>query len=388
MSERKQDLTHIVGTFLIQAEGSFLNGAGLGTGEDRNVVITKTFSDFKDKVPYVSSQAWKRWLRNTFQEEYPDYPPAIIKQIHANIKGNTDKIGTDNDPIKFPEDDIFGYMKTAAKDDAQKKQERRNNGDPDDDTNEGDNNPDEIIKKNKGGDDVKSIMRPAPFSASILKSLRKNGWKGKDEAFVHLQEGTPQPYTTEFFNTQLQGIFSLNYSRLGVFRNEGDRIELDKEWVKKYEGEEKIIREEKTATGTGGFYRVVDNKRKERASAILNALAIMRGGAKQAQFATDVAPKLIIVVGLNCGNLIFNDGLLDDTKEGPILNMEALKEIILDYKDRIITPVYIGVRTSYLSNEKDIKEKIEDINKEINPKKIIISTPINAIKELTEHLPL
>jgi CRISPR-associated protein Cst2 len=383
MNERKQDLTHIVGTFLIQAEGSFLNGAGLGTGEDKNVVITKTFSDFKDKVPYVSSQAWKRWLRNTFQEEYPDYPPAIIRQLHVNTKGNTDKIGTDNDPIKFPEDDIFGYMKTASKD-AQKNQERENDGGLDDDADDSDNSSEETNKKNKK-ENVKSIMRPAPFSASILKSLRKNGWKGKDEAFVHLQEGSPQPYTTEFFNTQLQGIFSLNYSRLGVFRNEGDRIELDKGWVNEYR-DKNIIHEEKTATG--GFYRIVDNKRKERAAAILNALTVMRGGAKQAQFATDVAPKLIIAAGLNCGNLIFNDNLLDDTKEGPLLNIEALKEIIRDYKDRIITPVYIGVRTGYLSNEKDIKEKIEDINKEINPNKIIISTPINAIKELTKHLPL
>lgn len=375
MSERKQDLTHIVGTFLIQAEGSFLNGAGLGKGEDKNVVITKTFSDFKDRVPYVSSQAWKRWLRNTFQEEYPDYPPAIIKQIHVNTKGNTDKIGTDNDPIKFAEDDIFGYMKTASND-AKRKQERENNGGTDDDD-DGDNNSDETNKKNKK-EDVKSIMRPSPFSASILKSLRKNGWKGKDEAFVHLQEGSPQPYTTEFFNTQLQGIFSLNYSRLGVFRNEGDRIELDKEWVKKYEGEN-IIREEKTAAGV---YRVVDNKRKERASAILNALAIMRGGAKQAQFATDVAPKLIIVAGLNCGNLIFNE-LFEDTKEGPKLNIKALREVICDYENRIVTPVYIGIRTGYLFQ--DNEEEIKKIN-EICSIKIIVTTPTLAVKHLTEQL--
>ena len=52
-------LTNVAGTFLIQADASFLNGAGLGEGEDRNVTIPKTFHDGKDKVPYVSSQAWK-----------------------------------------------------------------------------------------------------------------------------------------------------------------------------------------------------------------------------------------------------------------------------------------------------------------------------------------
>jgi hypothetical protein len=31
-----ESITHIAGTFLIDAAGSFLNGAGLGSGEDRN----------------------------------------------------------------------------------------------------------------------------------------------------------------------------------------------------------------------------------------------------------------------------------------------------------------------------------------------------------------
>ncbi len=56
---KERTLTHVVGTFLIQAEGAFLNGAGLGAGEDRNMTVPKTFSDFRDRVPYVSAQAWK-----------------------------------------------------------------------------------------------------------------------------------------------------------------------------------------------------------------------------------------------------------------------------------------------------------------------------------------
>ena len=61
--------THVAGTFLIYADASFLNGAGLGDGENRNVTVPKTLRDLKNEVPYVSSQAWKRWLRNTLIEE-------------------------------------------------------------------------------------------------------------------------------------------------------------------------------------------------------------------------------------------------------------------------------------------------------------------------------
>ena len=46
-------------------------------------------------------------------EENPNWPKSELKAIHVNEKGNTDKIAGALNPIDFPEDDIFGYMKTA-----------------------------------------------------------------------------------------------------------------------------------------------------------------------------------------------------------------------------------------------------------------------------------
>lgn len=372
MNGMKKELTHIVGTFLIRAEGSFLNGGGLAKGEYGNTTIPKTFVDFKDKVPYVSSQAWKRWLRNTFQEENPDLPHAELTQIGISAKGTTNKIGTKMDPVEFPEDDIFGYMRAQGGQGKIAEEDAEESGvGAEEDTND----------KRKKKETTKSVMRPAPFAASILTSLRKSGWQGIDKAYVHLQEGTPQPYNTEFYNTQLQGIFGLSYSRLGVFRNEGDRIELDEKYAEEYvkKGIIKIAKE----TPVGKWYEFKHNPRKDRATAILKALAVMRGGAKQAQFATDTAPKAIILVGLSCGNLIFND-LFEDTKEGPSLKLKTLQDIIKDYKDRITTPVYIGIRDGYLrkDNESDVKTltKIEGVD-------IAVTSPVDAVNKLVEQLP-
>ena len=375
MTEAKKELTHIVGTFLIQAEGAFLNGGGIAKGEYGNTTAPKTFVDFKDKVPYVSSQAWKRWLRNTFQEENPNLPHAELKQIGTSAKGTTNKIGTEMDPVKFPEDDIFGYMRAQE---GQGKTIEEDEGEEQEI--EAETNQKEEKKKKK--EKTKSVMRPAPFAASILTSLRKSGWQGLDKAYVHLQEGTPQPYNTEFYNTQLQGIFGLNYSRLGVFRNEGDRIELDEKYVEKYlkDGVINITKE----TSAGKWYELNNNQRKNRATAILKSLAVMRGGAKQAQFATDVTPKAIILAGLNCGNLIFND-LFEDNKEGPILKLKAFEEVIKDYKDRIATNVFIGIRDGYLSknNEQEVKswkgKKIEDIE-------VTVTSPVDAINQMVVNL--
>lgn len=58
------NLKNISGALLIDASAAFLNGAGLGVGEDKNKVIPKTFKEKVnnrfEEVPYVSAQSWRR----------------------------------------------------------------------------------------------------------------------------------------------------------------------------------------------------------------------------------------------------------------------------------------------------------------------------------------
>jgi CRISPR-associated protein Cst2 len=176
-----------------------------------------------------------------------------------------------------------------------------------------------------------------------------------DKGFVHLEQGFPLPYNTEFYNTHLEGVFCLDYQRLGVFWNLGDRIELDEEKAERFLGmNPPLIRLVEDKGTLGKIYEMTDapTKRKERATALLQALAVLRGGAKQAQFGTDVAPKVLILAGLTCGNPIFNHVFRDAT-EGPELKVDALKEVIADYADRIVTPVLVGVRAGYLNTENE-----------------------------------
>jgi CRISPR-associated protein Cst2 len=377
MSE--QTLTHVVGTFLIQAEGAFLNGAGLGAGADRNMTVPKTFSDFRDRVPYVSAQAWKRWLRETFQEENPDEPATVLRQLPGGTgtRGQTTKIGTEMDPVMYAEDDIFGYMRAE-----------RGQGRTAPEEEETDEDDVEAAPTPQRGERVAAVMRAAPFAASILISIRKSGWEGIDEGFVHLKAGTPLPYSTRFYNTQLQGVFGLHYAHLGVFRNEGDRIELDRSLVDKYLKEGKIRR----VDSQRNVYEMVENPRKVRATEILKALAVLRGGAKQAAFATDVAPKAIVLAGLSCGNLIFND-LFEDTREGPTVKLATLQEIIADYADRLMTPVFIGIRTGYLHADSEsalcawVKAQEASMARGENVHKVVLTTPMQAMHQFVKVLP-
>lgn len=381
-NSNKHALTHITGNFIIDTSASFLNGAGLGEGEDRNVSIVKTFRDGKDRVPYVSSQAWKRWLRNTMIEE-TGWKPSVLRALHVNAKGNTDKIGGEFNPLDFAEDDIFGYMRTEKSNSAGSSNSTVNNASADSSL-EAEEDMREEMQENRGeltegkgakGKKVKALTRTSPFSASILVSIKKSGWQGRDEAFVHLKEGTPQPYTTEFYNTHLQGVFCLNYSRLGVFSNIGDRVEIDEGAIAGLIKSNKI--KVKSENGNAGkVYELTDaaKVRRERASALLKSLAVLRGGAKQAAFGTDVSPKAIVLAGLSSGNPIFN-GLFRDDGSGPTLKIDVLKEIIKDYATRLSTPVFIGIRKGYLRNESEVYA----LNgSDINGIKINVSTPIEV----------
>jgi CRISPR-associated protein Cst2 len=172
-------------------------------------------------------------------------------------------------------------------------------------------------------------------------------------------KGTPQPYKTQFMNTPLQGAFCLNYSRLGVFSNTGDKYELGPDMYRKYLDSGDIVEiakpqyfdlEGKDGKNQGSIYEIKNNEqiRKDRASALLKSLAILRGGAKQAQFGTDVSPKLTITAGVTCGNMIFNSIFEDESFEpqrgkSAVLNIKTFKEIVEEYSDRIVTPIYIGI---------------------------------------------
>lgn len=319
-------LKNITGTMLIDARAVFLNGAGtLKTSEDKNKVIPKTFRERVngklEKVPYVSAQAWRRWLRDTTNEEN-NWIPSELKAIDVSAKGSTNKISTELNPIDFPEDDLFGYMRSG-----------------------------------KGKEE--SIQRTSAFKTSILKGIEGKRVINTDEAFVHLKEGTPLPYSTDFYSTHLEGFFNLEYYRLGVYDNLGSKVELGKEFVEQHA--DKLEHSKIYKTHDRYTLREAEAARRTRAAGLLKGLSQLRGGAKMAAFGADVSPKVLILAGMECANPVFND-LFDGSGTRPALKIDALIEIMEDYQSKLATPVYVGIRSGYLENELMIKGLEKDHN--------------------------
>lgn len=352
-----KEMTHIAGTFLIYADGAFLNGAGLDSGEDRNTVVPKTMMRGRTQVPYVSAQAWRRWLRNTAVEE-AGWPKSELRSIGQSAKGTTAKISGELNPVDFPEDDLFGYMR-AEEGQGRTKAE---------DSAEGDDAP--AGKRIK----VKALMRTSPMATSILAAVGTPRLS-KDEGFVHLTEGTPLPYSTKFYSAHMAAIFCLDYSRLGRFSNIGDRVELDETRIKAWAEAGRI------RTASEGVYELADrpSARKHRAAAILQSIPVLRGGAKMAAFGADVTPRVVIAAGLTCGNPIFS-GVFDSTDGIARIRADALAEIIRDFGDRLATPVYIGIRSGFLANEDEVKAvAVEGVG-------VVVTTPVEAMRRLAGDL--
>jgi CRISPR-associated protein Cst2 len=333
-------MNNIAGTLLIDANAAFLNGAGLGTGEDKNKVIPKTFKEKingrLEEVPYVSAQAWRRWLRNTTNEECR-WQPSELRAIDVSEKGSTNKIATELNPIDFPEDDLFGYMKSGAK-----------------------------------GEE--SIQRTSPFKTSILRGIRGKRVMNNDEAFVHLKEGTPLPYSTRFYSTHLEGFFNLEYYRLGVYDNTASHQELSKDLVAK----NLHLLTESSLGKNFKRYSIKTNTRNQRTAGLLKGLVFLRGGAKQAAFGADVSPKALIFAGMESANPVFND-LFDGSGEKPSLKINTLLEIARDYSTKLSTPIYIGIRSGYLQNEEEIKALSSD--------KFVIDSPVGVVQAfVNSHL--
>jgi len=333
-SEINRTTPYITGVMVIHAEGGFLNGAGLGTGEDRNKSIVKTYWRNKH-IPYVSSQAWRRWLRNTLIEE-TGYPQSEVEAVAWNKEGNTSKVAGQLDPITYVEDDVFGYM--FAKSKPRKKEEKEEKED----------------QMKRRLPEVQ-LVRTSPFKSSILRGVADLVHLAEDEGYVHLKNDTPLPYTTQFYSGELTALFGLEVFRIGVFEKKGKiSEELDPYLVKEHKTELENLTHPIYAKGTLVKRNNLHEYQNTVTGNVLKAIARLRGGSKLTQFGVDVSPRLLIMAGIKTGNLLFDD-LLVSVEGKPALNIEALKEIVSDYSEYFTTPIHIGLRAGYLSNEAEIK---------------------------------
>lgn len=314
---------NIVGLMLIDAPHSALNNAGTDAGERTdNIVRVKTIRKGMIRYPYVSGQAFRYWLRETLEEKFDwEMSPIERKNKIAFTKVN---------PIDYPDDDMFGYMRAESK--------------------------------------TKTFTRISPFKNSPLVSVVGQNPTNDFGVMARQKEGNPVPYEHEFYSTILKGIFSIDLNSVGVFS------ESEKTGYKNMSKELLELAEENDLIHEGSEWIMDKNIRVKRTQDIINALPYLSGGAKNTSHLTDVTPKILVLAAIDGGNHIFMNVVREENGE-TIFDIDALDEVINEYSDILKTDIFIGLRSGFL---KDTQNKIiEYANGKDNVK-------VGTIKEITD----
>ena len=316
---------NIVGLMLIDAPHSALNNAGSDAGDRTdNIVRVKTIRKGMTRYPYVSGQAFRYWLRDTLEDKFGWNMSPINREKKIAF--------TEANPIEYPDDDAFGYMRA--------------------------------LKKKDGG----TVTRISPFKNSPLVSVVGQNPTNDFGVMARHDEGDPVPYEHEFYSTILKGIFSLDLASLGVF------CESEKTGYRNmYKGLVEIA-EKQGLIHEENYWKLDDETRIRRAQDIINALPYLSGGAMNTSHLTDVTPKILVLAAIDGGNHIFMNIVREENGE-TVFDTDALDEVINEYSDILKTDIYIGLRSGFL---KDSQDKIIEYAKDKD------NVQVGTIKEMSD----
>jgi CRISPR-associated protein Cst2 len=347
-------MAFVTGLLLIDAPASALNNLGNVQGRlFDNVVGVKVIRTKEGTYPYVSAQAFRYWLRTTLEQ-------AGIGWKAAPIWREQKVAYTDANPIRWWDDDLFGYMRApSTRADAVKQREAdktRVTETPTRDT----------------------VTRASPFRVSTLVSIAPVNIV-EDWETMSRHEGDPVPYSNQFYRATLKGLFSLDLHACGTFwyRQKTGFRNLDD--VRIEEAKNAGLSELKDENA----YRLPLEERLRRITALFEGLARLEGGAKQTLHYTDVSPVVVVMAVTKGGNHIFGHIIGADSRGLPELKVEALKDALTVFADDILSDVYVGWVRGYLDDE---RAKLEVFAQTEEGKRIRISHPREAFRALIEAL--
>lgn len=322
----------IQGFVMVDAWASALNNAGTQPSErTENIVRTKVFWRDREAYPYVSGQSWRYWWRNTLAKR----KNWNLSPIHREKK----IAYTEANPLTYEDDDVFGYMRAPK---GKKKQ---------------------------------TLTRVSPLKTSALISIGSHRPTADFGTFSRL-EGDPVPYEHEFYSTVLKGIFSIDVTDVGFFKNKAtagsqnlpEDFEIPEEFADKCEERD------------DGF-AMKNSIRIKRIHDVIEVLPYLEGGAMQARHLTRVAPSLLVLGAFDTGSHLFSH-LAAEENGRATLNISALEQILSDYEDIRLTKIYIGRQEGFMDdlsdNLKELHEKFSDT--------VTIGSVASAVEDFSSEL--
>lgn len=330
------------GFILLDVDVVALNNAGKSTSSNfDNAVATKKVFKNGRAYTYVSGQAWRYWWREALQKNHGWALSPITRDNKIAF--------TAADPIKYADDDIFGYMK-AAKDVIVDE-----DGKP-------------VLKNGKEQTENVTVTRVSALKNSVIVSVGSTR-SAENWSSMARQEGDSVPYVKEEYSAIMKGMFSLdmeqagtfsNYNKTG-FKNLTEKLKEDALANGAIEIEDNFVKDSKG--NAQKLVRLPEDIRLKRIEDTLKALKTISGGAMQTNNMADVTPKFIVLATTTTGNHPFShiassEGMNSDKV---YLNIEGIKEVLKDYKDQFQGKVFIGRRSGFLDDYSDSLKELQSL---------------------------
>ena len=339
----------VTGCLLFDAPASALNNAGADEGaKTDNAIIVKRISTPEGPYPYVSAQAVRFWIRNSLELSSEKWKAAPVRR--------EGKIAyTDADPIEYWDDDLFGYMRAPSKKaDAAK---------------DASASP---LEKDR------EITRVSPFRVSTFVSISPSR-PVVDFGTMSRQEGDPVPYEHEFYRAHLLGLLSLDLSAVGTFFD-GERVGFKNLDSHRRDAATKANLE-KVTTRKQTAYRLPIEQRVQRVSTLIDGLAWLNGGAKQAIHYTDLTPAVVFLAVTKNGNnpfyRMFNSSPIKTTQ----FHEAAFTQVLTTYRNDFLSGIHIGWAQGFLDAE---RAKLETATAGLRELNVSIGHPAAQIQQFAK----
>lgn len=332
------------GYYLVDVDVVALNNAGKSTLSNfDNGIATKTISKNGRTYVYASGQAVRFWWRNTLQKNLGWALSPVIREGKIAY--------TNANPLKYNDDDIFGYMRAA--------------------TEEIEGKDGKVKKQNITVTRVSPLQNSVLVSASAVRPVEN--WSS-----MARQEGDSVPYGKQEYSAIMKGMFCLDLNMVGTFSDYNKTgyknlsEALRKEAFDNYGATE--INDE--FVEGKNLVRLPYEKRIERAAETIAALKTIAGGAMQTSNLGDVTPKFIILATTNTGNHPFSHVVTSSGERDEYVKFDenALREVLYEYKETFKGKVFIGRRAGFFN---DYDEQIKVIQKDFEG--LVEYGPVNAM---------
>lgn len=321
------------------------NGAGSGTTAPvkKAVVRGRTY-------PYVSAQAFRRWVRETMVTQ--GAAPSPTTRV-GKAEGKAQKATTDADPAQYPDDDLFGYMKATAK-----------------------------------ADNEATTLRDSPFMVGTFLAVEPVRLT-EDFGVMSRGIGNPVLHAHEFYTADLAAPFLLDLPRIGTFTlpdksGAGKPNYLDEESAQKAADAVAAGAAPERFRGQASL-RLPLERRRERAASLLEALADLAGGAKKALHYGDRTPALIAMVPM-AGGVNPLGFVIDGAEDGSGLEVRAsaLRSELEAWRGEWEAPVRFGWRPGFRNR---LREQFEaGLGDLVGQRQVTIDHPRTVLRALAEEI--